>query len=195
MAPEVMCRQNHGVPADYFAVGVIAYECMFGRRPYIGKSRKEIREQILARQACIRKSEVPDGWSPEAMDFINRLLQRKPAARLGLQGDREVKEHPWLSGVPWDGLKAHTYKAPYIPNANEDNFDLRSSNDSKKDLEDAIKQSSLLLREGTTQALFNGYYYDEGNPQPANPEGLHNAPKQHSLASSPSEASLFSYRN
>lgn len=31
MAPEVMCRQNHGVAADYFAVGVIAYELMMGR--------------------------------------------------------------------------------------------------------------------------------------------------------------------
>ena len=43
MAPEVMCRQNHGVAADYFAVGVIAYECMNGRRPYVGKTRSEIR--------------------------------------------------------------------------------------------------------------------------------------------------------
>lgn len=34
MAPEVMCRQNHGVAVDYFAMGVIAYECMFGKRPY-----------------------------------------------------------------------------------------------------------------------------------------------------------------
>ena len=31
MAPEVMCRQNHGVAVDYFAVGVIGYECMMGR--------------------------------------------------------------------------------------------------------------------------------------------------------------------
>ena len=50
MAPEVMCRKNHGLAADYFAVGVIAYECMQGRRPYVGRSRKEIREQILCRQ-------------------------------------------------------------------------------------------------------------------------------------------------
>lgn len=34
MAPEVMCKNNHGIAADYFAVGVIAWECMFGRRPY-----------------------------------------------------------------------------------------------------------------------------------------------------------------
>ena len=31
LAPEVMCRQNHGISVDYFAVGVMAFECMFGR--------------------------------------------------------------------------------------------------------------------------------------------------------------------
>ena len=51
MAPEVMCKNNHDIAADYFAVGVIAWECMFGRRPYQGKTRKEIRDAILAKQA------------------------------------------------------------------------------------------------------------------------------------------------
>jgi serine/threonine protein kinase len=51
MAPEVMFRNNHGLASDYFAVGVIAYECMMGARPYIGRNRKEIRDQILSRQA------------------------------------------------------------------------------------------------------------------------------------------------
>jgi hypothetical protein len=31
LAPEVMCRQNHGIQVDYFAVGVMAFECMFGK--------------------------------------------------------------------------------------------------------------------------------------------------------------------
>ena len=31
IAPEVMCRQNHGVAVDYYALGVIAYECMIGK--------------------------------------------------------------------------------------------------------------------------------------------------------------------
>jgi serine/threonine protein kinase len=31
MAPEVMCRQNHGIEVDYFALGVICYESMKGR--------------------------------------------------------------------------------------------------------------------------------------------------------------------
>lgn len=49
MAPEVMCKQNHGVSVDYYAIGIIAYECMLGRRPYNGKGRKDIRDSILAR--------------------------------------------------------------------------------------------------------------------------------------------------
>ena len=49
MAPEVMCKNNHGIAADYFAIGVIAWECMNGRRPYQGKSRREIRDAILAK--------------------------------------------------------------------------------------------------------------------------------------------------
>lgn len=48
MAPEVMCSKknkiliighNHGVAVDYFALGVIVYECMLGRRPYLGRTR------------------------------------------------------------------------------------------------------------------------------------------------------------
>ena len=49
MAPEVMCRQNHSYAVDYFAVGVIGYEFMLGRRPYVGKTRKEIRDMIFAK--------------------------------------------------------------------------------------------------------------------------------------------------
>tara|TARA_B110000285_G_scaffold69705_1_gene80193 strand:- start:616 stop:810 length:195 start_codon:yes stop_codon:yes gene_type:complete len=58
MAPEVMFKQNHGIAADYFAVGVIAFECITGRRPYLGKSRQEIRKNIIDRQARFRKEDI-----------------------------------------------------------------------------------------------------------------------------------------
>ncbi len=81
-----MCRQNHGFAVDYFALGVIAYEFMIGRvklnkkkkpinkkRPYLGRSRKEIRDAILSKQVQIRKHEIPESWSYEAADFINKV--------------------------------------------------------------------------------------------------------------------------
>ena len=101
MAPEVMIRQNHGITVDYFALGIIAYEFMYGKRPYLGKNRKEIRDAMIEKQVHITKSDIPEGWSIEAADFINKLLQRKPANRLGLNGPAEVKNHMWFKGLDW----------------------------------------------------------------------------------------------
>jgi len=53
MAPEVMCRQNHTFSVDYFALGVMLYEFMMGKRPYVGRTRKEIRDMIFAKQVSI----------------------------------------------------------------------------------------------------------------------------------------------
>jgi serine/threonine protein kinase len=73
MAPEVMCAQNHTIAVDYFALGVYAFELMFGFRPYTGKSRSEIKEKILSKQVQIKQTDIPQGWSLEAADFINRV--------------------------------------------------------------------------------------------------------------------------
>lgn len=118
MAPEVMCKNNHGIAADYFAIGVIAWECMFGRRPYQGKSRREIRDNILNKQAQIKKADVPDGWSLDAADFINKCLNRKAHQRLGYKGNKEAKTHAWFEYFDWDGLKDGSFKAPYVPSPN-----------------------------------------------------------------------------
>jgi len=49
----------------------------------------------------VSKSDVPRGWSLEAADFINRLIQRKREARLGYNGIDEIKRHPWLNSINW----------------------------------------------------------------------------------------------
>ncbi|CAD8169221.1 unnamed protein product [Paramecium pentaurelia] len=160
MAPEVMCRQNHGIAVDYFALGVIAYEFMIGKRPYNGKSRKEIRDQILAKQASIKKEDLPNGWSIEAMDFVNKLLQRKPQNRLGFNGPSEVKNHPWLKGVPWEKLYNKTIEAPYLPINVEDMYRQQISDDGEESQDELIKENQLLLRKNSVQNLFAGYGYD-----------------------------------
>ena len=73
MAPEVMCAQNHTIAVDYFALGVFGFEFMNGRRPYLGRSRKEIKEQIMSKQVQIKKQEIPPNWTIESADFINRV--------------------------------------------------------------------------------------------------------------------------
>ena len=72
----------------------------------------------MAKQVQIKKSEIPEGWSLEAADFINRLIQRKPINRLGLNGPEEVKNHPWIKDYPWKKLMEKELEAPYVPNVN-----------------------------------------------------------------------------
>ena len=47
-----------------------------GRRPYIGDSRKEIRDKILAHQAKITEQDLPYNWEYDCVDFVNKLLKR-----------------------------------------------------------------------------------------------------------------------
>lgn len=143
MAPEVMCRQNHGVAVDYFAMGVIAYECMFGKRPYVGKDRKEIRDHILSKQIQIKREQIPRGWSSKAADFINRLIQRKPSNRLGLNGPQDLKDHEWFKNYDWDELYSKKIPAPFIPPPAEDNFDAKYTNSEWKDANTEQMQKSI----------------------------------------------------
>ena len=112
MSPEVMLRKPHNIETDYFALGIIAFECMTGRRPYVGRSRKEIREQVLIRQVQLKKSDVPDNWTLEAADFINKLIQRNPKERLGCNGPQEIKNHSWLANVEWKKLLEKSFQSP-----------------------------------------------------------------------------------
>ena len=151
MAPEVICRQNHTIAVDYFALGVIVYELMTGRRPYIGRDRKEIRDQIISRQAKIKSSNIPIGWSFEAVDFVNKLIQRKPSYRLGFRGAGEVKEHPWLRDFNWDSLYIGALASPFVP-PNQDNFDARVAGEFKDELDQTIQLDNV-------QSLFEDYFY------------------------------------
>jgi serine/threonine protein kinase len=58
----------------------------------------------LQNKSKLNKFEVPEGWSFEAADFINKLIQRKPANRLGLNGPEEVKSHIWLKDTDWSAI-------------------------------------------------------------------------------------------
>ena len=131
MAPEVMKGQNHTIAVDYFALGVIGYEFMNGKRPYLGKNRKEIKDKILSTQVQIKKDNIPPGWGVESADFINRLIQRKPANRLGLRGPTEVKEHLWFKNYDWKNLYLGKLISPFKPK-NGDNFDFNYCNEPEK---------------------------------------------------------------
>jgi serine/threonine protein kinase len=146
MAPEVMCRLEHGIAVDYFGLGVMLYEFMTGARPYRGRTRQEIRDAILARQVFLRRRDIPDDWSLEAADFINKLLQRKPINRLGNNGPAEVRHHSWLSDVDWPKIYEKTFPAPYVPTPNAENFN-KAHVMCRGKCDESVPNSGILLQQ------------------------------------------------
>ena len=122
LAPEVLCNVNHNYSIDYYAVGIITYELMYGHRPYIGKNKHEVKQLILTKQAKIEIEDLPEDFSHEIADFINRLIQRKPVHRLGKNDINEVVNHPWFNDFDWDNCSKKQLNAPYVPKSG-DNFD------------------------------------------------------------------------
>lgn len=152
MSPEAMLRKAQGFETDYFALGVIAYECMLGKRPYSGKDRKEVKENILSKQVQLKKNDVPAGWSLESVDFINKLLKRNPKERLGINGPLEVKNHAWLVDVEWKKVLEKKLKSPYKPDSTF-NVDPRISNDFYDEDETGVDLEFM-------QGLFVGYNFE-----------------------------------
>ena len=141
MAPEVICRQNHGLVSDFFALGVILYENIAGSRPYIGKSRKDIRDAILQKQVKIDLDKIPEGWTAEAADLCNKLLKRKPDFRIGFHGIQEIKNHPWFGSGFLDEIFNLEAKAPFTPVGTE-NYDQSHVNNPRRQYKSKLKTSS-----------------------------------------------------
>lgn len=116
MSPEVIFSKNHTFQTDHYALGVICYELLFGKRPYKGANRHELRDSILSKQARISSRMIElTGISVECSNFINGLLLRKPKHRLGVSGTGELARHPWLCSIDWAQLLNLSIEPPYIP--------------------------------------------------------------------------------
>ena len=161
MAPEVMRGIGHSFSVDYFAIGVIGYEFMIGKRPYSGKNRKEIKEKMFSYQAKIKRNEIAEGWSSDSRDFINKLIRKKPEIRLGSKdGIQELKDHFWLRYYPWKELENKTLPGPFIPDK-KDNFDKRYCERIDKITENTRLRYEEIAKSDNYKTAFANFYFNK----------------------------------
>ena len=162
MAPEIMFQEKISFGVDYFSLGVVCYEMMMGRLPYFATGIEEIKKLILANQVTIKKFDISVGWSKEAADFINKLIQRKPYKRLGYNNYEEIKNHIWLNNVDWKKIYLHEVKSPFVPDLNKKNFDNVYFNEKKKEIEDSkltMERYIMIESNKDFKIKFDDFYY------------------------------------
>jgi len=124
LAPEIILNKGHGFGADWWCLGILAYECLTGTTPFVSNDPMEGYRKII-------KCRVP--WPTQltahAKDFIDKLLTVDPTRRLGCGkgGPREVRQHDWFKMIDFKALEAKELPAPYVPKiksqADTSNFD------------------------------------------------------------------------
>ncbi|KAK8488318.1 hypothetical protein V6N12_063782 [Hibiscus sabdariffa] len=99
IAPEIITGAGHSSAIDWWALGILLYEMLYGRTPFRGKNRQKTFSNILHKDLTFPSS-IP--VSLAARQLINALLNRDPGSRLGSStGANEIKQHPFFRGIHW----------------------------------------------------------------------------------------------
>jgi serine/threonine protein kinase len=88
---------NHSV--DWWTLGVLMYVLLTARQPFSSPKTHdpmEVMRRIVDERWPVK---YPPYMSPEAKDLIQRLLERKPAKRIGMLQGRaaDIKNHRWFA--------------------------------------------------------------------------------------------------
>lgn len=99
IAPEIITGSGHTSAVDWWALGILLYEMIYGYTPFRGKNRQRTFANILHKDLKFPKSKQV---SLSAKQLIYRLLQRDPSSRLGSNGGaNDIKNHPFFRGINW----------------------------------------------------------------------------------------------
>lgn len=157
ISPEVIIGKPQNETSDYFNIGIITYELIFGKRPFEGNNKKEIADSILNTRINLNEHSIPKDFSPEVADFINRLLKRKNHQRLGARGIDEIKNHDWLEDVDWQGIEEKQIdisQMPFIPVLRDQDKNIIDSSEKKK-----IDKYNSILEKLNREGHFNNFYF------------------------------------
>ncbi|GAB7364095.1 hypothetical protein MBLNU230_g4647t1 [Neophaeotheca triangularis] len=123
LAPETINGAGQDEMSDWWSLGCILFECLYGCPPFNADTPEEVFQNILAR--AIQWPPLDDDDDPasdEAKDLMNKLMCLDPRERLGsnkqgkfADGGEEIRAHPWFSDINWETMRDD--EASFIPNS------------------------------------------------------------------------------
>lgn len=133
LAPETVAGAGQDASSDWWSIGCIMFEFLFGYPPFNDETPERVFVNILNHEIQwpkLSEEEFRLYCSDEAKDLITKLLVKDPAKRIGsLEGSTEIKRHPYFKGVNWDTLFEE--EASFVPSADNpestDYFDARGA--------------------------------------------------------------------
>nr|AGC26954.1 serine/threonine protein kinase [Polyporus umbellatus] len=126
MAPEILAKRGYTYTIDWWSLGVCAYELIFGRRPFRGKTNSDLTHSI-SKDTLRFPEDAESKCSKAGIQALRGFLERDPTKRLACkpngEGFEDLKTHPWLSTIDWGALEAKELTPPFTPDSKKANFD------------------------------------------------------------------------
>uniref|UniRef100_A0A7S0IZQ9 Protein kinase domain-containing protein n=1 Tax=Calcidiscus leptoporus TaxID=127549 RepID=A0A7S0IZQ9_9EUKA len=140
MAPEVIKSLPHDKTIDWWGVGVLLYELLFGSSPFAHDNHLVVQRNILKQPIA-----VDEACDADASALMLALLVRDPAARLGAgaSGTADVLAAPFFGALDVDTVIARGYTPAWVPPA-----DGVATRESQEFDEDGVKLEPIPLDEG-----------------------------------------------
>ncbi|KAF9923403.1 hypothetical protein FBU30_006537 [Linnemannia zychae] len=129
MAPEVFGKHGYGTTVDWWAIGVLFYECIYNKRPFQTESISDLKKAIPTQTIEFPERE---GLSKECISAMRGFLTRDPKERLGIKGGMDgIRQHPFfLAGAYqtnpdnwWYMLETKQLTPKFQPSSENINFD------------------------------------------------------------------------
>ena len=115
-APEVIKKSGYGQDVDWWSLGVILFEMVAGYAPFCSKQAKDVCYKVVHFEKYLKFPSKCKA-SNTCKDLIMKLVNHSEN-RLGKNGSKEIKAHPFFKGINW--LKIKEMKPPFIPQLNSD---------------------------------------------------------------------------
>jgi serine/threonine protein kinase len=108
IAPEVLLKQPYSPSVDFWSLGAIMYEMLFGSPPFLADTPRGTALRIVRWRDTLVFPPVPP-VSADAIDLIRQLICGADE-RLDFEG---IKNHSFFCGIDWDGLAMA--QSPFVP--------------------------------------------------------------------------------
>jgi serine/threonine protein kinase len=118
LAPEMIIRQGHSGPVDFWALGLLLYELAVGKHPFAGANDLATYAKISSfGTAAFPTLPFSESVRPDMKFLIEKLLVPNPESRLGGGGSHSfaaMKSMLMFEGVDWAAMTTHPPTSPLL---------------------------------------------------------------------------------